>query len=280
MSWFSGPPDVSGWSDAQLNTAHAQAQRQVRLLRTWVPIAVICIIALFVLGIRSTVKAIDGDKLGSAIEKRVSTLVPKLQRSLQEVGSESGPEVSKALETEAGRVIDRFGGKIDEQVEQMRQQLPDKMKGVLDVKLRDLRATQLVRLQQELPDLKAQPKKYEQLLDALAMGTHKWAQDQLTSTFQKHLIELDRLKRTLQKVATSDLAAVAKADGDGKALPAGSTPGYVMGVSADGHKISPDQFLAMWLEIFEEAINGPEGETQLDDPHSHAGAPAAKEAKP
>lgn len=278
MSWFSGPPDVTAWTDVQLTTAHAQAQRQVRLLRTWVPVAVICIIALFLLGIRSTFRSIDGDKLGSAIERRVSTLTPKLQRSLQEVGSESGPEVSKALETEAGRVIDRFGGKVDEQVEQMRQQLPDKMKGVLDAKLRDLRATQLVRLQQELPELKSQPKKYEQLLDALAMGTHKWAQNQLTSTFQKHLLELDRLKRILQKVATTDMAAVAKADGDGKTLPAGATPGDVVGVSADSHKISPDQILAMWLEIFEEAINGPEGETQLDD--SRAGAPAAKEAKP
>lgn len=287
MSWFSRPPDVASWSDAQLTAAHAQAQRHVRLLRTWLPVLVLVIIFLYILGIRSTIKSIDGDKLGAALEQKVSALSPKVQRALSDVGGEAGPVVSKALETEANRVVQQFGNKVDEQVDAMRQTLPDKMKGMLDTKMRDLRKAQLVRLQQELPELAKDPKKYEQLLDALSAGTHEWAQKQLTSTFQKHLLEMERLKKTLQKVATTDLNAIAKADGDGKALPAGATPGDVAGVSAATNRISPEQMLAMWLEIFEEAMNGPQGETILDDGDAKAkkhgeghSAPDAKEVQP
>lgn len=281
MSWFSRPPDVSSWSEAQLTAAHAQTQRHVRLLRTWLPVVVLLIIAIYVLAIRSTINAIDGDKLGSALEQKITGLSPKVQRALQDVGSEAGPVVSKALEVEANRVIQQFGNKVDEQVDQMRQTLPDKMRGMLDTKLRDLRRSQLVRLQQELPELAKDPQKYEQLLDAVSAGTHEWAQKQLITTFQKHLLELERLKKILQRVATADMAAVAKADGDGKALPAGATPGDVQGVSASTGRISPEQMLGMWLEIFEEAMNGPEGETLLDDGGDGTkGRPASREVQP
>jgi len=266
MNWFSKPPDIAGWSDAQLTAAHAEAQRHVRRLRTWLPVVVIAIIAGYVLGIRSTIAGIDGDKLGAALEKRVSALTPKIQKAAQDVGSEAGPEVSKALEAEADRVIGRFGGRVDEEVARMRDELPSKMQGVVDVRMRDLKRAQILRIQHEFPALAQDPKKAEKLLDALSAGTHEWAQRQLTSTFQKHLVELERLKRTLQKLASTDLAAVAKASGDPAALPAGATAGDVRGVKAGASgRISPDQMLAMWLEIFEEAINGPEGETVLDD---------------
>ena len=291
MSWFSRPPEVAGWSDAELNAAHAAAQVHVRRLRSYLPLVVLVIIASYVLCIRSTIKAIDGDKLGNAIEKRVSALTPKVQKAVQDVGTEAGPVVSKALETEGAAVIEKFGHKIDGEVERLREELPNKMQGLLDIRMRDLKKAQLLRLQQELPELSKSPQKAEQLLDALAAGTHDWARKQLTSTFQKHLVELDRLKTTLQKLATVDVAAIAKADGDGKALPAGATPGDVVGVQASKHsKISPEQMLSMWLEIFEEAINGPEGETMLDDGDGkkgdHHGAahptdkPAAKEVQP
>lgn len=276
MTWLKPPPDTAAWSDAQLTEAHAAAQIHVRRLRTWLPIAVLCIIACYVLAIRSTIKAIDGDAMGNAIEKRVSALTPKVQKAVQDVGSEAGPIVSKALETESARVIDNFGNKVDKEVERLRTELPDKCQGMLNARMRDLRKAQLVRLQQELPDVAKDPKKAEQLMDALSTGTHVWAQKQLTSTFQKHLLELDRLKRTLQKVATLDVAAMAKADGTG--LPAGATPGDTVPIHAEKHAgISPDQMLSMWLEIFEEAINGPEGETILDDGKPRKGA---KEGQP
>ena len=293
MSWFSRPPNAADWSDAELNAAHAAAQVHVRRLRTWMPLGVLLIIGCYVLGIRATIKAIDGDKLGNAIEKRVSGLTPKVQKAVQEVGQEAGPVVSKALETEASKVLDQFGHKVDKEVQRLRDELPNKMQGVLDVRMRDLKRAQVARLQQELPELVKDPKKTEALLDALAAGTHEWARKQLTTTFQKHLVELDRLKTTLQKLAAVDVAAIAKADGDGKALPAGATPGDVVGVQAEKHmRISPEQMLSMWLEIFEEAINGPEGETVLDDggdakkaqPDKQSPAdkqpPADKQAKP
>ncbi|MSQ83878.1 MAG: hypothetical protein EXR77_13500 [Myxococcales bacterium] len=279
MNWLAKPPDVAAWSDADLVKAHAAAQKQVRRLRTWLPLVVLAVIACYVMAIRATFQAIDGDAMAGAIEKRVAGLNPKIQKAMQDVGNEAGPVVSKALETESARAIDLFGGRIDSEVARLRTELPDKMKGQLDKRMRDLRRAQLARLQLELPQAVTNTAKAEQLLDAISAGTHEWAQRQLTTTFQKHLLELERLKRTLQKLATVDLAAIAKANGDGKALPAGATPGDVVGVKAESGRISPEQMLGTWLEIFEEAINGPEGETTLDD-GKPAGNGARKEAQP
>lgn len=280
MNWLKRPPDVAAWSDADLVAAHAAAQKHVRRLRTWLPVVVLLIIACYVLAIRSTFQSIDGDKMGAAIEKRVSGLNPKFQKALQDIGNDAGPVVSKALEVESARAIEAFGRKVDGEVERMRTDLPDKMQGLLNARLRDLRTAQLHKLQMELPQAVTDTAKAEQLLDALSAGTHEWAQRQLVSTFQKHLVELERLKKTLQRLATADLAAIAKANGDGMALPAGTTPGDAVGVKAEGRRISPEQMLAMWLEIFEEAINGPEGETMLDEgPAGKGGAPANAEGK-
>jgi hypothetical protein len=261
MQWWKMPPDVADWTDDALANAHATAQKHLRLLQIVTPVVVIVLLLAYGAAMRAAVVGIDADQLAAAFERRMNELSPRLERSIDRVASDAGPVVGKALEDESARVLNQIGGKLDKEVERMRTDLPSRMQSTLDKQLKVLREAQIVRIKAEVPELGNDDAKAAQLVDAMSAASHEWAIRQLTSTFNKHLIELDRLKLTLQRLASRDPNALAAQQ---QAAEAGGAAGGGYKAAAT-EKVSPDQILALWLEIFEEAMNGPEGETLLND---------------
>ena len=108
------------------------------------------------------------------------------------------------------------------------------------------------------PELKNDPKKIAALMQSFEMAFSRWAQKMLVEHFNKHLRDLEMIKRTLNGFVAKQNEAIAKSADVAKK--AGG------GVKAAGSRVNPEQLLALWLEIMEESIKGDGPIDLLADP--------------
>ncbi len=253
LSWFQAPDETGALSDADLSARHLDLQRDLKRLRYAIPIVVLLIMSCFILHMRSTVKSVSGEEVGVAFEKRAAVVLPKIQRAFMDVGQEVAPEVGDALQKQVNDLIAKFGSRMDQEMKLLQETLPKQLEGALTRQLKDANERQTAVLFEKFPELKEDPKRVEQLLVSFQAGFSTWAQNTLATTFQKHLVELDKIKSTLNGFVAKQNAAVAKAKDDA------AKDGRVL---ADT-RVHPEQLLALWLEILDQAIQGEEGPMDL-----------------
>jgi hypothetical protein len=268
MLWLSPPPNTAAWSDAQLRDAHVELQKHAAWLRRGIPLIVLAIIAVYVLAIKATVNAMPGEAVAAAFEKRATALAPRIERSIQGVGDRVTPVLAKDLAKQADAILPKFGNRIEEEGEALKKSLPDKMESIVLQELKQAGRYHAQLLRESFPELKDDPKKIERFVDALEMGFQKWAGDLLAQTFHKHIVEFGRIKETLNAFVAAEAQATVQAQQnaqkDGK-------------VVADT-RVQPEQLLSLWLEVFEQAVQG-DGDTDLLAPPTQPAAAAAKTAK-
>ncbi len=252
ISWLKAPESLSSLSDDGLRDAHLGLQGNLRTLRYAVPLLCFVIIAGFIFNMYSTYQAIKPEEVVAAFDKEAAHVLPKIQRSAMQVGERVAPKVSAAFAKQLDRAVDQLGTRLDGEMKKLGDELPKKMEGALNRRLTEANERQVKVLHAAFPELKKDPKRVQRLMASFQSGFSRWAQKTLTGTFARHLKELDNIKRTLngfvakQNAAnTAQLAAGAKA-GRHKAHP----------------KITPEQLLALWLEIMDEALKSG-GESDL-----------------
>ena len=253
MTWFQAPPEIGAVSDAELSARHLDLQRDLKRLRYAIPIVVLLIIAGFVLHMRSTVKSVSSVAVGEAFEKRAAIVLPKIQRAMMDVGREVAPEVGDALQKQVNDLIAKFGSRMDREMKLLQETLPKQLEGAMFRQLKEANERQTAVLFENFPELKNDPKKVAQLLESFEKGFATWAQKTLTTTFNKHLLELDKIKNTLNGFVAKQNAAIAKAKDDAAKE----------GAAVADTRVHPEQLLALWLEILDQAIQGEEGRMDL-----------------
>ncbi len=256
LSWLQGQVSLGGLSDADLSAQHLQLQGDLKKLRIGIPIVVLVVIVGFALNIKSTVQSVSGDAVAAAFEKRASRLVPKVQEAFMQVGKNVTPAISDMMQKEVDNLIAKFSGNLNKEMTTLKDTLPKQLEGQVMRQMKEANERQVASLQEAFPELKADPKKLGQLMDALQGGFTKWASTTLVTRFNKHLIELENIKNTLNGFVAAQHKAAADAKGEAAKIAGGK------GVKAD-NRIHPEQLLSLWLELVNTSIEGEAGPTDL-----------------
>ncbi len=266
IAWLRIPTDVGGLDNELLCETHLNLQRDLRRLSYAAPVLIIAMLVIFALHVRSTVNNVSSEDIGAAFEARAAIVLPKIQTAAMDVGKKVSPFVADTLEKQVDDIIARFGSRLDREMDLMKETLPGQLEGLVTRKLHVANQAQRETLIAAFPELKKEPEKVDMLMDTFQIGYTKWAQRKLSTTFQRHLVELDRIKHTLNGfVAQQNAAAaqaVANAAGEGKVVAS--------------QRIRPEQLLALWLEILDEALRG---NTQPTDMLSDPEAPTSAGSK-
>jgi hypothetical protein len=263
INWLRIPYNIGDYDNAELCDAHLTLQRDLRRLSYAAPLIVILLLTLFALHVRSTIRQVSGEAIGAAFEKRAAVVLPKLQDAAMDVGKRVSPFVADTLERQVDDIVAQFGSRLDREMDLMKETLPGQLEGLMQRKLEAADQAQRQTLVAAFPELKKEPEKVEMLMDTFQIGYTKWAQHKLATTFQRHLVELEAVKHTLNGfVANQNAAAnqaIANAAADGKVVA--------------GRRIRPEQLLALWLEILDEALRGNvQPADLLKDPDAPQGA--------
>ncbi len=272
IDWLKGMPAIAGISDHALRDQHLALQRHIRIVRYTVPIAVLVIIATTALHIRSTFSEIRAEDLGGALEKQAARVLPKVQKAAMEVGEQVAPVVGEAFATQLDKAFGRLASRLDSEVGQLGEALPQTLEKQFQRKIEAANASAAEKIYEAFPELRGEPAEVEALMKAFQGGVAIWATRTLTGTFARHIKDLENIKATLngfvrsQNRATKDSVAAAQERGEVKAQT----------------KITPDQLLALWLEILDEALQGEGGDSDLFEAAAEEPAaerPATNDAK-
>jgi hypothetical protein len=247
--WIQGPPPLAGLPDDALSARHLTLQRDIRRLRVAVPLLVLCILAATALHIRATFHAIEADAVGAAFEKQALRVLPKVQRVAAEVGEEVAPMVGDAFARQLDAALERLSGRLDSEMTLLGEELQKTLQGQIERRLQRVNGEAVAQLGEAFPQLRGDPKRVERLMVAFQEGFSAWAGKTLTTTFARHLKELDAIKRTLNGFVREQNLAERKAKADAAAE----------GRHSAKRRITPDQLLALWLEILDEALKGDGG---------------------
>ncbi len=269
IDWLKGMPAIAGISDDALRDQHLALQRHIRIVRYAVPIAVLIIITITVLHIRSTFSEIRAEDLGGAFEKQAARVLPKVQKAAMEVGEQVAPVVSEAFASQLDKAFDRLASRLDSEVGQLGEALPQTLEKQLQRKIETANASAAEKIYEAFPELRKDPAKVEALMKAFQGGVAIWASRTLTGTFARHIKDLENIKTTLNGFVLAQNRAV-KVD---------AAAAQERGEVKSQTKITPDQILALWLEILDEALQGEGGDSDLfeapaEEPAGKSGAPA------
>jgi hypothetical protein len=253
IDWITGPPPLAGLTDDALRDRHLTLQKHLKITRVVVPLVMFAIIVGTVLHIRSNFQAIEGSALAGAFEKQATRVLPKLQRAAVEVGEDVAPMVSEAFATQLDSAFERLSGRLDSEMKLLGDELPQQLEAQLLIKLNRANTSAAEKLYEAFPPLRGDAPKVDRLMASFQSGFSGWAGKTLTTTFARHLKELEAIKATLN-------GFVLKQNADGKAATASAAEA---GRHSARTKITPEQILALWLEILDEALKGDGGESGL-----------------
>ncbi len=262
MSWFSALNNIHALDDAELSALHTQLQKNLKTIRLVLPLLVLAIISAYGFHMWQTIKSVKGEDVGAAFEKRGAVLLPKVQKMVIRVGNKVSRPVGEALAGEVDDLMAGFSGKLNTEMAKMKETLPKQMEGLLLRQMKEAREKQMATLQREFPELKDNPKKVQALMESFEMAFARWAQKMLVAHFNRHIKDLDKIKRTLNGFVAKQNAAIAASAKKAKAAGAG--------VKAAGSRVNPEQLLGLWLEIMEESIKGDGPIDLLADPAKDA----------
>ncbi len=263
MEWFSGAPALDALSDQALAAKHEQLQKHIKLLRIAIPLATFLVIAGTLLHIRATFAAIDGTEVAVAFEKQAQRVLPKVQKAAMEVGDDVAPMVGDAFASQLDGAFERLAGRLDSEMTQLGDTLPEQLEKQLQRKLEAANEGAAAKLFEAFPELRKDPKRVERLMAAFQNGFSTWAGKTLTGTFARHLKELENIKATLNGFVVAQNQA--ERANEAAAADAGQHKAKT--------KITPDQLLALWLEILDEALKG-DGDSDLFTAPVEDAAPA------
>jgi hypothetical protein len=265
IDWIQAPPPLGDLGDDALRERHLTLQKHLKLLRIVVPLVMFAIIAIGVLHIRATFQAIESAALAGAFEKQATRVLPKLQRAAAEVGEDVAPMVGEAFATQLDTAFERLSGRLDSEMKLLGDELPKQLEGQMQLKLNRANSKAADKLYEAFPTLRGDPPKVERLMASFQSGFSAWAGKTLTTTFARHLKELEAIKTTLN-------GFVLKQNQEGRAA---ASDNAAEGRHQARSKITPEQLLALWLEILDEALKGDGGDSDLFEAPVEAPNPKA-----
>ena len=181
----------------QLN-AERQRGKSYRLTLT---LTVVSLIGVFLGNLYLELQNFDSELLLIHLEQRASTTVmPRYERELRAVAEDAYPAIAEALTEEANKLLP----KVSERLGQEGQIFQRNMSRAIEVSLTQHFDRAIAGHEQDFrarfPDFDDRPEVYEQLLRRLEVSARAWAQHRLDTTFEQHVLILQSINETVQRL--------------------------------------------------------------------------------
>jgi len=146
-------------------------------------------------------------------EHATASVWPVYSAELKTLADDAVPAISAAMADEAAGLLPKVSEKLSGEAIIFQQNMGEHIKTSLDGKFVEAAKAQEGDLKARFPRFSEDPEAYEQLMERMQAASRLWAQGQLDTTFQRHVLLLQSINESVQKLQTQ-VAADREVSGD------------------------------------------------------------------
>ena len=141
----------------------------------------------------------DTDEFMVELQTQAATTVwPVYSRELKQVADEAMPALSDALANEAANLLPKVSDKVKAEGEVFQANMGSYMQESLDKEFLAAAEGRQGELKARFPRFSEDPDAYQELVERMQSSSRIWAQVQLDTTFEKHVLLLQSINETVQ----------------------------------------------------------------------------------
>ncbi len=215
-----------------LDMLEAKRKRSIQFRRVII-LAVLVMISIFAITIWSRINNFDADTFMVALERDAAAKVwPATSRELDSLSRTVGPAIHRAMAAELDELLPRLGARIATESDLFQENVHKMMLASLDKHFLQEMKEKGPTMKELFSEFSAEGTAYDDLIRRLQASSRGWAQDQLDTIFQEHLLILQSINESTQK-----LMSEAKAD------------------VQEGKTQTAEDVLSLFVEIFNTRLN-------------------------
>jgi hypothetical protein len=207
----------------------ARGQKTSRVIS----LGVLVLFVLFGFTLYSRLMNFDSDALMEHLSSQGSTRIwPQISEELDDLAQAAVPAISEAMMDEASNLLPVLGERLTEESEIFQSQIAESMETSLNSHFLQAADENEEAMRDRLSLFSTDGEFYNDLMESLNTRTQGWAQEQLDSTFERHVVLLQEINETtkvLQMEANEQ--------------------------RADGTTATPDDVLLLFVEIMNARLN-------------------------
>ena len=143
----------------------------------------------------------DGEALVGALENQATRVVwPRLSTELVAVKDDAVPAISEALSAEAEALLPRLSEALASEAETFQKELAEQMKTSLDAAMVEAISQREGKMKERLKSFAEDPELYDELMRRLQVSIRQWAEQELDTTFERHVLLLNSINETVQSL--------------------------------------------------------------------------------
>jgi hypothetical protein len=157
------------------------------------------IFVIFFGSMYSKITGFDTDLFMVELQSQAATTVwPVYSTQLKGVADDAIPALSAAMADEAADLLPKVSEKLKAEAVVFQNNMGEHMKNSLDKQFVAAAESQQDNLKARFPRFSEDPDAYQELVERMQSSSRLWAQEQLDTTFEKHVLLLQSINETVQ----------------------------------------------------------------------------------
>ena len=157
------------------------------------------IFVIFFGNLYAKITGFDTDVFMVELQSQAATTVwPVYSAQLKGVVDDAVPAISDAMKAEAAELLPKVSDKLKAEAEVFQLNMGEHMKASLDQQFLAAAEARQGDLKARFPRFSEDPDAYEELVVRMQTSSRLWAQEQLDTTFEKHVLLLQSINETVQ----------------------------------------------------------------------------------
>jgi len=133
-------------------------------------------------------------------EQATAAVWPVYSAEFKKLADDAMPALSNALSAEAGNLLPKISEKVKAEADVFQVNVSGHMKASLDAAFTAASEGHKDELKAKYPQFSADDEAFQQLMERLQSSARNWAQAQLDTTFQRHVLLLQSINESVQKL--------------------------------------------------------------------------------
>jgi hypothetical protein len=129
-----------------------------------------------------------------------TTVWPVYSRELKGVADDAVPALTAAMSDEAKNLLPKVSDKLESEAKVFQNNMGEHMKSSLDKAFVAEAEANQDKLKARFPRFAEDPDAYQELVERMQAASRLWAQEQLDTTFERHVALLQSINETVQKL--------------------------------------------------------------------------------
>ncbi len=160
------------------------------------------IFVIFFGNLYAKITGFDTDTFMVELQSQAATTVwPVYSVELKKVADEAMPALSDAMAAEAANLLPKVSDRLKTEGEVFQTNMAEYMKQSLDKEFVAAAEAKQDELKARFPRFSEEPEAYEELVERMQSSSRLWAQTQLDTTFEKHVLLLQSINETVQELS-------------------------------------------------------------------------------